>query len=146
MRVSGIMLPGGYALQVGGPTTVAAPADATTYFFGQTMINNLDTTGDRKRIYIPRSGVVRAIYCTFQQTAGSAETSTISFRLNNTTDTTISSAVVNNVTGLTVVSNLSLAIPVIGGIDYFELKWVTPTWATNPTNFTFSGLVWIELN
>lgn len=134
-----------FVLQVGGPTTVAAPADATTYFFGQQMINALDTAGNRKRIYIPRNAILKAVYCVFQQTAaGSAETSSIYFRLNDTTDTLISSAVVNNVTGVTTFSNNSLAVPVVAG-DYFELKWITPTWTgANPTNFTFNATVFFE--
>ena len=55
----------------------------------------------------------------------------MSFRLNNTTDTTLSSAIVNNAS-YTVVSVTGLSTAVAVG-DYYEIKWVTPTWATNPT-------------
>lgn len=132
----------GMAVQVLGPTVATNPADATTYYFGMGLVNALVTTANRVRVYIPKAGTVKAAYCVFRQTAGSAETSTISFRLNNTTDTTISSSVKNDL-AIEVFSNTGLNIAVVAG-DYFEFKWVTPTWVTNPTNLIFSGIIYIE--
>ncbi len=80
-----------------------------------------------------------AFVCT---TPGSAETSTINFRLNDTTDTVITAGVQNNATN-TVYNNQALSIPVAAG-DYFELKWVTPAYATNPTSVLLSAIVYVQ--
>ena len=119
------------------------PADATTYFFGSRPTSAILTSGAITRIYIPRAGVVKAVYLYFSNssTLGSNETSTVNFRLNNTTDTTISSAVTNDSVS-TAFSNTALSITVAAG-DYFEIKWVTPTWATNPLAVFPSAVVYI---
>lgn len=116
------------------------PADATTYYFGIPGTAQ-NTTAARRRIYIPRAGTVTAIYVFANFLNGSSETSTLSFRLNNTTDTTITSSVAMNSAPFAA-SNTALSIAVATG-DYFEFKWVTPTWATNPTAVTWGGVVWI---
>ena len=54
------------------------------------------------------------------------------FRLNDTTDTTVSAAVTNTVL-VSAFNGTGLSIAVTAG-DYFEIKWVTPTWTTNPTS------------
>lgn len=129
----------GYALQFG---EIGDPADATTYYIGGNPGSAMVTTGALRRLYFPYSGTVRRARVVFRQgVSGSAETSTISFRLNNTTDTTISSAVVNNA-DVTTVENTALSIAVTNS-DYFEIKWVTPTWVTNPTGMNIWGTVWV---
>ena len=85
---------------------------------------------------------MKAVYGTFVNTGGSAETSTLSFRLNNATDTTITAAATNGST-VTTFSNSGLSISVTAG-DYFEIKWVTPTWATNPPSLQLSAIVYLE--
>lgn len=140
---------GGWVTQSGGggcsayettPNPVLSPADATTYYFGLGTTAS-PTSANVRRAYFPRAGTVTSIYVTFFITtlAGTTEASTISFRLNNTTDTTISAAV-NNSTQFSVVSNTALSIAVAQG-DYFEIKWVTPTWVTNPTGVVVSAVV-----
>jgi hypothetical protein len=132
-----------YVLQCdAGVAAGFSPADATTYYFGSIPTRDPGTTAAVRRMYIQHPGTVKAISVFANFTAGSGEASTLSFRLNNTTDTTITSAVdmsaapfVANVTGLN--------IAVVAG-DYFEIKWVTPTWATNPTGVVFSVKVFIQ--
>jgi hypothetical protein len=133
----------GYAIQAGSSANLS-PADATTYYYGCFNSIAAGTTAARARCYIPKAGTVTAIYGNFwvATTLGTAETSTISFRLNNTTDTAISAAVVANAAATTF-SNTGLSIAVAAG-DYFELKWVTPTWVTNPTAVRLSVVVYIE--
>src|SRR5207248_2923792 len=99
---------------------------------------------DQARVYIPKAGTVKIIYVYFSvfSVLGSNETSTINFRLNNTTDTVISS-VTKQDAAAQVFSNTALSITVAQG-DYFEFKWVTPTWATNPTGLRIAGWVYIE--
>lgn len=121
--------------------------DATTYYFGSQPQATLITTADVNRQYIPVSGNVTAIYLSAYNAAGvagSAETFTIYFRYNNTTDTTFHSSVALNMasSGALYYSNTSLNIAVTAG-SYFEFKQVSPTWATNPTNIMYNWTVYI---
>jgi hypothetical protein len=135
----------GYTLQAGSGTAWD-PANATTYHIGgfPSLAPAATGAGDNVKIYIPRSGTLRAAYVHFYQTASAgADTSTISFRLNGS-DTTISSSVVNNA-GNTVASNTNMSVPVVQG-DTFTLKWVTPTWTGTPlpTSVRTSATLYIE--
>lgn len=132
----------GYALQFAS-NFFAAPADATSYFYGDLTQTDPGTSSGTRQIYIPKTGTVKAICLKFINLGtGSSETSTVYFRLNNTTDTVVSAAI-DNSGGGQVVNNLSLSVAVTQG-DYFEIKWVTPTWATNPTLVALFGTVYIE--
>lgn len=107
-------------------------ADNTTYYSGGGPLSFSATAGVR-RLYIPTAGIIKSAYCTFNNGVnGTAETSSLYIRVNNTTDYLVSNAVVNNAT-FTYVLNDALSIPVVAG-DYIEYKWVTPAWATNPTS------------
>jgi hypothetical protein len=112
-----------------------APADATTYYMGAFESVAPPTSGGSRRVYIRRAGIITGASIFVLTAGGTSETSTISVRLNNTTDTTITSSFATNAT--TVFTNTSLAIAVAVG-DYVEIKWVTPTWVTNPT-------VWLDI-
>lgn len=132
---------GGYALQ----TTMQASAvlDATTYYQGSTVLP-LGTLANRNRVYIPKSGRVTSIYffTTVASTLGSAQQSTVYFRLNDTTDTVITSTHQDDAV-FQVDINTGLSIPVVAG-DFFEIKWVTPTWTTNPSAVRQTALVYIS--
>lgn len=134
----------GYSLQFSNNSF--SPADATTYFFGgnQTQTATVGGTGGSRRIYIPKTGTIKAIYLFFLNsgTLGSNETSTIYIRLNATTDTTISSSITNDSAQLAF-NATGLSISVVAG-DYFEIKWITPTWVTNPTNVILNGSIYFE--
>lgn len=120
-----------------------SPADATTYYFGSMYASALPTSATARKLIIPRTGTVRRIDIVVNNvgTAGSAETSTMSFRLNDTTDTAINASIVTNANG--VFSNTALSIAVTAG-DFFNIKWVTPTWATNPTGVYLHASIWIN--
>ncbi len=120
------------------------PADATTYYFGAFATRNITVTPDINRIYIPKTGTVTSAYIgiNIAGTLGSNETSTMSFRLNNTTDTTLSSSITTTAV-LNTFNVTGLSIAVSAG-DYFEVKWVTPTWATNPTTIAYNIVFYIE--
>lgn len=120
---------GAYAVKTGFQNF--SPADATTYYFGSWENLGMNTTAYERKIYMVRAGTIVGADVLFRQSAGSGETSTMSIRLNNTTDTTISAAITNNATE-THFSNTGLGITVAVG-DAIEIKWVTPTWVTNPT-------------
>lgn len=118
--------------EVHGGFASSAPADATTYYFGCFPHIALSTTNSISRMYIMRAGTVCAADVFIICTAGSNETSTMSMRLNNTTDTTLSAGIALNATPFHV-QNTALSVAVAVG-DYLEIKWVTPTWTTNPTD------------
>jgi hypothetical protein len=126
-----------------GISALNSPADATTYYYG-VLANAIQTTEGNSKLVISKAGTITRIdlISTNTGTLGSNETSTVSFRLNATTDTTITSALVTNTT-LSTYAATGLSIVVAAG-DTFEIKWVTPTWATNPTNLRFTVLIYIE--
>lgn len=130
----------GYSLQAFG--TTFSPADATTYFFGSLFSIAPGTGAGTAKIYIPKAGRITRCFLFFNQSTGSSETSTLAIRLNNTTDTTVSSAITNDA-GVTSFNNTTLNIPVAAG-DYIELKWTCPTWVTNPTNVRPCATIFVE--
>lgn len=114
----------------------SSTANATTFYAGNTQRGFSGQAGNSK-IYIPQSGTITSVYGNFCNTGafGSAETSSIYIRVNNTTDYLISNTIANNAAA-NYFSNTSLNIPVNAG-DYFEVKWTTPpTWTTKPAGVT----------
>lgn len=126
-----------------------SPADSTTHYFGIPGRALAETTAARRKIYIPVAcTLTRADIQVFNAggTAGTTETSTLSFRYNDTTDTSLTTGLQNNqaaetstyynITGLSVACSAG---------SFFELKWATPAWVTNPTgviitvNLYFAG-------
>jgi len=121
-----------------------SPADATNYYFGSPIAAPLTATAQVRKRYVPIAGTItRADVTVFNNggTVGSAETSTIYIRLNNgASETTITSSLACNAASGSAnfynVTGLSLAVA--AGND-IEIKWTSPTFATNPTQ------VWIEV-
>jgi enamine deaminase RidA (YjgF/YER057c/UK114 family) len=116
--------------------TAFNPLDATTYYAGD-LSASLDwgTTAAARRHYVAASFqlIAASIMVRVAGTIGSGESGTLAIRKNNTTDFTISTGVLMNAANVYVqATGLSGASFVSG--DYFELKFTTPTWATNPTN------------
>jgi len=116
--------------------TAFNPLDATTYYAGD-LSASLDwgTTAAARRHYVAASFqlIAASIMVRVAGTIGSGESGTLAIRKNNTTDYTISTGVLMNAANVYVqATGLSGASFVSG--DYFELKFTTPTWATNPTN------------
>lgn len=132
----------GYTLQA--CTDSSNPGDSLTLYAGGAYNSGLTATEGLGRIYIPRAGVVKKVflYFTVSGTLGSSENVTGAFRLNATTDTTISSTITLDAT-TQVFSNTALAITVAQG-DFFELKFSTPAWVTNPTSVRLNAVVFIE--
>ena len=123
-----------------------APADATTYFFSeQALTNSVNATLYDALIPVNCTLVAAIIYAANTTANATNETSTVNFRVNNTTDTLLSNAVIfggtvpianaYSVTGLS--TNLTAG-------DTFILKWTTPTWATNPTNAQLVVILYFE--
>ena len=115
------------------PFTIPTPVDAVTYYWGalNTVIANSD---DFNRFYIGRPGTITACYLTqlISPTLGSNETSSVYIRLNNTTDYTVLNNTFTNDATSSFFSNTAMSVPIVAG-DYIEIKWIAPTWATDPT-------------
>ena len=123
----------------------AQPTNLETYFLCNNLLFSFQTSGAAcTRMYIPHSGTVTKAYGRFTLTSagtGSSENTTLSLRLNNTTDTNISTTIQFTTTQVPW-SNTGLNIAVSAG-DYLEFKMVCPTWSVNPGVMMFSGTIYI---
>ena len=135
----------GYVLQAGSSANLN-PADNTTYYyacFPAVAAANTAAAAANSRCYIPRAGTVTAVVLQFWNsgTLGSAQTSTVNFRLNGTTTSLVATGLLNN--SATTTGSATLSVPVAAG-DYFQILWTTPVWTTNPTAVRLAVVVYIE--
>lgn len=115
--------------------------DGQTLYWGSRLVAP-STTANRWRIYIPKAGMIKAVYVySYAGTAGSNQAWAMYIRLNNTTDILVQSLSAN--TNDRVWANTGLSIAVVQG-DYIEIKEVCPTWGTNPATVTRSAVIYIE--
>lgn len=127
----------GFSLTVNGGAF--SPVDAATYYYGSFYtLSPLTGFGATAKRIIPLNSctlISATIHIVNSTTDGSNESATFYVRKNDTTDTTLSNAVkydstangnVYTITGLNITFN--------GTTDYFVIKSVMPTWATNPVN------------
>ena len=129
----------GYSLQA--TATSFSPSDAKTYYIG--MPPSASTTADRNRVYFPKTGTIKRVivfWCA-TGTAGTAEIIEVYLRKNNSSDTLI--GYWEDSQAKKIMNNGELNISISAG-DYFQIKIVCPTWATNPTNVLISAVVYIE--
>lgn len=131
----------GYTIAVGG-TSVASPPDGITYYVGPPSASWMNNTAGRRRVYIKKPGTITIadLFMRIDGTAPSNEGWSIYIRLNNTTDTLI--ATVGDTATEKRFANAALSIAVAVD-DYFEIKIVNPTWATNPTSVIIGGTIYI---
>jgi len=131
-----------------GGQNVFNPADSTTYYFGRPFVNVGATTAAIRKIMVPRAGTVTRVDISVGNntgTQGSNEVMTISLRLNNTTDTTLSSAfTINQVGGGSATFSVTGLTIAVAAEDYLEVKLVTPAWVTNPTNVVIEVDIYIS--
>lgn len=131
----------GYTLTLTG--SQGSLVDGTSYYAGA-ITTGTSTTAAINQVPIPVSGTITAVYI-YQLTAGTlatGESSTLAIRLNNTTDVTVSSSVLNSAISSTW-SATGLSQAVTAG-DYIELKFTGATWATNPSNVRWTAVVFIR--
>lgn len=131
-----------YTVSIGAGLLTTFSDGATTYFGGFPSAPPASTGGQR-RVYLPKSGTITNvfIFSLCLTVAGSSEAWPLYLRVNNSTDTLIQT--VSSANAHRLWSNTNLSIPVQAG-DYFEIKSVAPTWATNPVDGYFSGIVFVE--
>lgn len=106
------------------------PADTTTYYFGSLVFT---TAAGYNRLYFGYAGIVTQVFLNWVNygTAGSNTPSSVYMRINDTTDYLLTSSLVTNTANIDF-NCTGLSIPVAVG-DFFEYKWTSPSWPTNPT-------------
>jgi len=126
-----------------GMASITNPADGATYYFGYPY-GSLTATANISRMYVPFNGtIIGAKIMSRAVTAGTGEDVSAYIRLNNTTDTLI--ATVGEAASVRLFFNSSLNIAVSADDDdYFEIKVVCPTWATDPVTWMWWGWVLIR--
>lgn len=129
----------GYSIAVQALTS--SPADAATVYFGM-LPKAPVTAAATSKVYVRQAGTITAaeIYC-YSGTAGTNENWSLYVRVNNATDYLIQT--VSTSANERVFSNSSLSISLNAG-DYFEIKGVQPTWATNPATTIYGGYIRIN--
>lgn len=116
--------------------------DGQTVYFGCHAGNAPQTTADISKVYIPKTCNIKQVKILWRAgTAGTNENISAYIRINNTTDYLIQT--IGSTAQTKEFSNILLNIAVNKG-DYFEIKLVYPTWATNPANVLFGGMVYAE--
>ena len=117
------------------------PIDGATYYFG--MTTHLPDSIGKHKIYIRKAGTIKIaeINSYAGGTAGTNENISLYINLNGSSDTLI--ATVGLAAAERDFTNSALSIAVVAG-DYFEIKMVCPTWATNPSYVCFGGYIYIE--
>jgi hypothetical protein len=117
------------------------PADATTYYFGAQYTVAPGTAATARIFYIPYDCTLIGYTIGISYTVGSAQDSQIYCRINNTTDVQLggnfSGAATIFTQGTTAATNLSAG-------DYLNIKWVCPTWVTNPTGATGTVILYLK--
>lgn len=117
-----------------------SPADATTYYLGHSLTGfGFYSTDNDAKIEILQTCTIKAVAWKVYVggTLGSNENVTISLRKNDTTDTALTSTD-QWTAALQRGRATGLSIAMTAG-DFFSIKIVTPTWATNPTSVAISG-------
>ena len=119
-------------------TTLAGnPLDATTYYFAPTVQFSAANanTATNVRLYVSSAFTLTKVYGSVtisSGTLGSSENCTLFVRVNNTTNTNVTTTLQVTAAENTF-SNTGLSISLVAG-DYITFGFTTPTWATNPTN------------
>lgn len=102
------------------------------------------TVANVNKVFIPKSGIVKAVYVYFVNTeqAEEAELSTIYLKINNTI--LVNLGTLANNTALSLISNTGLSQTVSQG-DYLEIKWECADWVGDPpANVKVTFVVYIE--
>lgn len=129
----------GIAINVGALTF--NPTDGQTVYFGNVM--RAPTTIRRtSKIFVHRNCMITRVdvYCTSVATA-SADPWNLYIRVNDERDYLIASVGIIGADRRWFNDGMGVALKMH---DYFEMKLVNPSWATNPTGALFGGYVVLE--
>lgn len=119
------------------------PADGIQYFAGFTTSAAV-ATANLTPIVFPKSCTLKRIDVVVRVsgTLGSNENTSLQFRLNNTTNTLITSTA--QLTATTQTFSLTGQNIAIAAGDTAEIRLDSPTWGTNPTNVSLGGTGYCE--
>lgn len=127
-----------YVIPVGFGTTPLNPVDATTYFFGHSSKAGASTNEGYAKLYFPFRGIIRSAYLWWNGIAPTNEDISMYIRKNSTTDTLVET--IGDTDAAKLFNNQNLNIAMDAG-DYLEIKFVCPTWVTNPTSVVIYGML-----
>lgn len=120
------------------------PVDNASYFFAGFTANTSPTSsGNGGLFYAPFAGVIKwaDVYTNSNGAAGTSENISFYIRVNNTTDYLIGT--VGLASGIRRYTNHAMNVTLAEN-DYFEVKMLCPTWATNPSNVRIMGTITME--
>lgn len=118
-----------------------SPADATTYYVGLNVASPF-TTDTNIRLMALRNSTLKKVAITSRQSAGSSENSSFALGINGTY-TTFSSLVKFDGIPYNQLLTTGLSINVVEG-DVLTVRWITPTWVTNPTSVNCNITLYFE--
>jgi hypothetical protein len=117
----------------------ANPTDNATWYIGlgphaSTAPGNINV----QRVVVPTQSTLESVSLfLYRTTPGSSETSTISIRKTSNGEETVLANDVNTDTNHNIIATgLNISC---GAGEGLQVKWVTPTWATNPIWVSFCG-------
>lgn len=123
------------------------PVDNTIYYYGAFPSQPPGTSAQSYQVIIPFNCTLIGYSLTTKSSAAcSAETGTLSVRVNNTTDILLSNAITWGVGGawnLNFFSSALLNTNISAG-DEIEMKLLTPTWATDATEMLLSTTLYFK--
>lgn len=118
-----------------------SPADATTYYVGLNVASPF-TTDTNIRLMALRNSTLKKVAITSRQSAGSSENSSFALGVNGSY-TTFSSVVKFDGIPYNQLLTTGLSINVVEG-DVLTVRWITPTWVTNPTSVNCNITLYFE--
>lgn len=123
-----------------------SPADSTTYFWAPTgfIATACASYGNLEGMVVPVTGTVTDLFVSVhnQGTLGTGESVTYTL-LKNCVATALTTTGTTNAESPAIVSDSAHTAAITKG-DRLQLQIVTPAWATNPTNISFSWSVSIQ--
>ncbi len=135
-----LSVPGGFNGQIG--SVINGPADSTTYYLVCANMDptnfNTSTIGNRASclFVMPKAVTInKVVGAVVVTTPGTAENCTLFIRVNDSSNTNITTTLKLNAATNTV-SNTSLGLSLSAG-DYFAFGFTTPAWVTNPVGCRF---------
>ena len=113
------------------------PTDATTRYVSNYPLSQVSTYSSAA-ITMSFTGTITSASINWiaSSVVGTAETISAYIRLNDTTDYLIAS--VANTNTVRVFTNTAMSVPIVAN-DTIALKFVYPTWVTNPTSVSVGG-------
>jgi hypothetical protein len=136
MRTEGV---GAFPIQAGSFNN--SPSASTTYYYGGVFGGTWGTTAGARILYVGKACILKAVYTVLTYSGTAANNTALYFRLNNTTDTTLSTTIALGGSP-TVVSATGLSTAVAAG-DYFEMKIVFGA-STVPSAVSVSSILWFD--